>query len=364
MAFQIKDFASIVASQINHARAVTEKVTDFQPGSVVRTIMEAPAVEIEELYMQFFLGLRDAIPVATFDSFGFDRWPPALARGFVSVSTPVPLGEDMVIPAGTPFNTVDGRSYKSSLEVVWPAGTNVVRIPVEAMEVGLNGNVSADVIVSSPFFDSGYTIGNQPISTGRDEETDREREARFADYIRSLSRGTVVACQYAASQARVLDDLGNVSEYVTRIGILNDPGYVKIFVYSTRGVPSIELIDNGQLLLDGWKDEVTGAITPGYRSAGVRVDIMPMIERVIDMAVSVGMFPGFQLTQAVRQQLGDIFATAIRGVLPGEVLQIGTLTEMMLSVQGVRTVVPAVNENIVCGINEALIPSTLHISPL
>lgn len=51
MAFQIKDFASIVASQINHARAVSDKITDFQPGSVARTIMEAPAVEIEELYL-------------------------------------------------------------------------------------------------------------------------------------------------------------------------------------------------------------------------------------------------------------------------------------------------------------------------
>ena len=51
MPFQIKDFASITAGMLNHARSVTSKITDFQPGSVARTIMEAPAVEVEELVL-------------------------------------------------------------------------------------------------------------------------------------------------------------------------------------------------------------------------------------------------------------------------------------------------------------------------
>ena len=54
MSFQIKSFNDIVLSQINHARSVTEKITDFAPGSVARTLMEAPAVEVEELYLQMF----------------------------------------------------------------------------------------------------------------------------------------------------------------------------------------------------------------------------------------------------------------------------------------------------------------------
>ena len=83
--FQIKDFVSISAGSINHARAVTDKVTDWAPGSVARTLIEAPAVEIEELYLQMFLGLRDAIPVATFKSFGFEKLPAARAQGWVTV---------------------------------------------------------------------------------------------------------------------------------------------------------------------------------------------------------------------------------------------------------------------------------------
>lgn len=362
--FQIKDFASIVAAQVNHARAVTDKITDFQPGSVVRTLMEAPAVEIEELYMQFFLGLRDAIPVATFVSFGFDNLPAALARGFVSVSKVVPHTEDLLIPAGTAFSTTDGRTYLSSEDITWPSGTNVVRIPVEASAVGLSGNVAGGIIVSSPFFGADYTVSNSAITTGRDAESDREREARFAEFVRSLSRGTVAACEYAARQSRVLDEDGNLSEYVMRAGVLENPGYVRIFVYSNRGVPSDELVEDGQRRLDGWRDEVTGAVTPGFRPAGVRVDVLPMVERVIDATISVEMFPGQALTEAVEQRLGDVFATAIRGVQPGETLYVGTLVELLLSVTGVRSVVPAVNENITCGVHEALIPGVLNVDPL
>lgn len=364
MPFQIKDFASIVASEVNHARAVTDKITDFQPGSVVRTLMEAPAVEIEELYMQFFLGLRDAIPVATFMSFGFDKLPAARAHGYVSVSKVVPPAQDLLIPAGTGFSTLDGRAYRSSSAVTWQAGTNIVRIPVEATVVGLDGNAAAGIIVSSPFFGSEYTISNPVIETGRDAESDPEREARFAEFIQSLSRGTVVACSYAARQSMVLDADGNIYEYVTRAGILERPGYVKIFLYSSRGVPSAALVANGQRRLDGWRDEATGAVTPGFSAAGVRVEALPMVERVIDATFSVQMFPGQVLTDAVKQQLGDVFATAIRGVQPGETLYIGTLVEMLLGVNGVRTVVPAVNENINCAVSEALIPGALNINPL
>lgn len=364
MPFQTKDFASIVASQINHARSVTDKITDFQPGSVVRTIMEAPAVELEEFYMQVFLGLRDAIPVATFLSFGFDKLPAARGHGFVSISKVIPPAEDIAIPVGTEFTSLDGRVYLSTVAVTWEAGTNVVRVPVAASQAGLVGNIAVGQITSSSMFGDGFAISNSAIETGRDPENDREREARFAEFVRALSRGTFEACKYAAKQSVVLDEDGNIYEYVTRIGVYEPPGYVRIFVYSSRGVPTPELIADGQRRLDGWKDEITGAVTPGFRSAGVRVEELPMTERVVSASISVEMFPGSELTESVELALYDVFATAIRAVQPEQTLYIGTLVELLLGVQGVRTVIPSVNENIACAVNEALIPGVLAVNPL
>lgn len=364
MAFQIKDFTSIVASILNHMRGTQKKVTDFQPGSVARTLIEGPAVEVEELYMQMFIGLREAIPVATFLSFGFDKLPMRRAHGFVSVAADEPLEEDRLIPEGTVFTAIDGRTYTSTAIVTWEQGSSVIRIPVQADSNGLAGNIAGGLITESSLFGDGFTISNPAIESGRDAETDDEREARFADFVASLSRGTVVACTYAAKSATVLDEDGNIYEYVTRVGLVEDPGFVRIYVYSSRGLASAELLTTAQRIIDGWRDETTGQITPGYRAGGVRVDVMRMNERAVPLSIAVQMLPGYELTSSVEQQLGDTYGTMLAGVQPGEVLYLGTVIDELLTVASVKRVVPQTNENIVCGAFETLIPGVFTVSAL
>jgi uncharacterized phage protein gp47/JayE len=365
MAFQIKDFASIAASQINHARGVTTKITDFQPGSVARTLMEAPAVEVEELYLQMFLGLRDAIPVATFKSFGFDKLPMAVARGFASVSASPAPAQDLAVPVGTAFSAVDGRSYVSTDAVTWPAGQAVFRIPVACTVAGAVGNAAEGVITSSALFGDGYTVSNPAITSGRDEESDAEREARFADFVAALSQGTVEACTYKAAQAAVLDADGNLYEYVTRAGLLEQPGYVTIYLYSSRGVPSAGLIADGQLRIDGKRDPDTGAvINTGARAAGIRFSVEAMSERSVPLSVQVEMLDGLVLTADVEQQLGDIYAAALADVQPGTTLYLGTVMDLLLAADGVRRIVPVTSANIVCGVNEVLVAGALTVAAL
>lgn len=354
MSFQIKDFASTTASMINHAKGVTKKVTDYQPGSVVRTVLEAPAVEIEELYLQMFLGLRDAIPVATFRSFSFDLLPAARAVGSVSISAAAPLQAPIAIPAGTVFSALDGRTYTSTVAVTWPTSEAIIRIPVAAAAAGAAGNIAEGVITESPLFGLGFTVSNAAITTGRDLERDSEREARFAEYVASLSRGTVVACTYGAKQGRVLDEDGNIAEYVSRAGVVEQPGYVRIYVYSSHGAPSRALLASSQRIIDGWRDEVTGVATPGYRAGGIRFDVLGMVERAVPLAVKVKMLPGYDLDASVRQQLGDIYAAALALVEPETTLYLGAVIDLLLAATGVQQVVPVTDANIVCGANEVL----------
>ncbi len=362
--FQIKNFVSIVAAQINHARGVTTKISDFQPGSVARTLIEAPAVEMEELYLQMFLGLRDAIPVSVFLSFGFNKIPAARARGFVSVSVSPAPDDDIAIPAGTEFTAADGRTYTSSEDVTWEAGDSIVRVPVEHSVVGTIGNAAEGAITASQLFDSSYTVSNSLIATGRDIETSPEREARFADFVASLSQGTLVACSYKAGQARVLDDDGNIYEYVTRRGVLEQPGYVVIYLYSSRGVPSDELIANGQLRIDGARADDGTVLDAGTRAAGIRIDVLAMEERSVALSIKVSMLDGYELTTGVRQQLGDIFASALAAVQPGATLYLGDLIDDLLAADGVFRIVPVSDSNIVCAVNEVLVAGSLTAADL
>lgn len=364
MAFQIRSFADIVAGEIAHMRGVTDKITDFQPGSVARTLVEAPASEIEELYMQMLLGLRDAIPVATFKSFGFDPLPASMAHGFVSMSlTPAPTVASSV-PLGTTFRTADGRSYVSTAAVAWPAGTSMVRVPVRSTVAGTIGNVPAGAItITTLTGTASYVISNAAITNGRDPETDREREARFAEFIRSLSRGTLAACRYALSTVHILDENGNVDEYVTRIGLLEDYGNVRYWIYSNKGIASAELVSKANNVINGYTAN-DGTVVPGFRAAGVRIDVLAMVERAVPMSIQVGMFPGDELTTAVRQAITDQYATSIRAIAPSETVFLKSIVEDMLAVDGVRTIVPGGTENVACGPGEALVPGTLTITSL
>jgi len=363
--FQIKDFASITAAQVNHARAVTDKITDFAPGSVARTLIEAPAVEIEELYLQMFLGLRDAIPVATFLSFGFAPLAAKRAFGYASVSSATPLGAPITIPAGTAFSTAAGAAYTSTAAVTWAAGSSLVKVPVQADVVGLAGNVAIGIITTCALFplSSGFTVGNSLIANGADAETDAEREARFRDYIRGISGGTVAACLYAAGQSVVLDADGNISQYVTRIGYTEIPGRFTIYIYSNQGLASATLLAAGQFLIDGGRD-ISDVVTAGAGSAGVRTDVLAMAERTVAASIQVGMLEGYTLTAGVQQSLGDIYGAAIRDVAPGATLYLGTLVELLLAAPGVSQIVPVTSSNITCAASEALVPGTLTIAAL
>ena len=83
MSFQIKKFSSIITSMINWVSSNTSKVTDFNPGSVVRTVLEAVAMELEELYYQLLQATQEAIEEAIYRTFNFPRNPSQKAGGTI-----------------------------------------------------------------------------------------------------------------------------------------------------------------------------------------------------------------------------------------------------------------------------------------
>ena len=282
------------------------------------------------------------------------------------MSAAAPLTAAITIPAGTAFSTAAGTTYTSTAAVTWAQGSSLVRVPVQADVAGLVGNASAALITTCALFpiSSGYTVGNALIANGADAETDAEREARFAAYIRGISGGTIAACLYAAGQAVVLDADGNITESVARIGYTEIPGRFTTYIYSNQGVPSAALLTAGQLLIDGSRDDIDGVITPGAGSAGVRNDVLAMAERAVTLSIKVSMLDGYTLTTAVRQSLTDIYDAAIRSIGAGQTMYLGTMVELLLAAPGVAQVVPQTTANITSSASEALVPGALTIAAL
>jgi uncharacterized phage protein gp47/JayE len=283
MAFQIKDFASVTASAINWMRSVTTKVTDFNIGSVVRTMLEAVAAEIEEAYIRFFVGVKEAIPVAVYNSFDFVRLGEQTASGQVRVTIGI-SATDTIIVAGTRFST-PGKAlvYVATQDVTITAGDTVGDVSVAASVVGVIGNLEADAAFTMQPSPSGFVSASNAVAfvNGADEETDDQRKLRFNQYIASLARGTVGALEYGLSTVALYDASGNETERVAMSVVeepyLADPlqpiAWVRCHIHNGTGDTSPDLVARALVVLHGYTDD-EGEKVPGWKAAGVKVDVL------------------------------------------------------------------------------------------
>jgi uncharacterized phage protein gp47/JayE len=296
MAFQVKNFRSILAGMINLVRGATSKLTDFRVGSVTRTMLEAPAGEIESLYLEMFHGIMEAIPVAIYQAFDFQRLAPAAAYGDVTFIADAPLASDVVIPAGTVVKTAEGLSYATTAAATLVAGQTSVSVSAQCETIGAAGNVPAAtlVIMTASIAGIDEVTNISAISNGRDEETDDERKARFQEFVRSLPRGTKSAIAYGASTARLYAIDGTVSEYVNEVAVIEEfmtdqtkpVGFVRVVISSGSGAASSELVDLTQDIVDGYTDP-SGNIITGWKAAGVIATVESAVEVPIDVTAVI-----------------------------------------------------------------------------
>lgn len=364
MGFQLKDFRSITAAMINRARATQTKLTDFNVGSVARTLMEAPAVEIEEFYQRMFAGIMDAIPVAIYRGFDFPMQEKAKARGTVTLTFAQPLSQAFTVPAGSVFNAPAlGVRYLSLAALTAPAGATSAAIAVEAENVGAAYNVPANAIsaVQGLSLPTGAVIGNAPVTSGSDGESEIERASRFAEYIGSISRGTLPSVEYAASTAKVRNVSGEVVEEVSRIGSDEAPGEARVYIYGSGQVASPALVAAAQQVIDGYYDQGAQAYVPGYSPVGVNVLVMPMTEEPRSVALTVTLADGFTLAD-VRGDVITRVAQALDRVESGSTLYAEAINDAALRALGVMSVRHDLTANYVCPRNVVLTPGTITVA--
>lgn len=374
MAFQIKDFRSIVASMINWMKSTTDKITDFNVGSVARTLVEAPAAEMDELYQQVLIGLKEAIPVSVFSTFGFVRKPAAAASGIVRFSTGGPLASaSIIIPAGTVVKAPGtSKTYLTQAQAVLLANTAYVDALVAAQSAGSAGNTEAGTIteIATPVSGINEVTNPAPFTNGRDEETDDELKARFQGYISTLARGTKSAIEYGAKTARVVDANGMTTEYVAHASVVEpyledntQPiSLVECYVHNGAGATSSALVAEAQKMIDGYLDE-TGIAVPGWKAAGVQVVVLPAADKAINVTGEITVDLGVNKAEAIASAT-DAIRSYIQARNVGETVLLAELIAIIQrDVGGVYNVTLSTPAgDIACEPHEKAIPGTVTLT--
>lgn len=163
MAFQVKKFNSIVASMINWISSATDKITDFNPGSVVRTIIEAVAMELEELYYQLLVAVEEAIDEAIYRTFNFPRNPPRKATGEVRFYRLLGNEDYLFIPKGALVST------DTSPPVVFETVEDGRMPMIEGLATG--GSTTTLIDTTKNFVEYGVVVGSKVKNLTRGVET-------------------------------------------------------------------------------------------------------------------------------------------------------------------------------------------------
>jgi uncharacterized phage protein gp47/JayE len=224
LALSLQSFTQMVRNSAAATQGSCAQLLDLTIGSVLRALLEANAsigLWMQWLILQVLASTRLATSTDTaVDSFIADytlqRLPGVAASGEVTLSRFSATGTALVLP-GVQVTTSDlSQSFAVTTDLTnpdWNAalggyllidGEAAITVPVQATAVGIAGNVQVGTLSllgsAVPGID---TVTNAlAFSNGADTESDTQVKLRFANYIASLSKATLLAIAYAISQVQ------------------------------------------------------------------------------------------------------------------------------------------------------------------
>lgn len=366
---------SMIAAFLGASIDTAGRVTDFNAGSVARTLLEAIALRFEALDAATYLALQRALPTILFEVFGegdgvtssvgFPALPALPASGVVRFVRAAGGTGDVVIPVGTRL-TVPGtggvppKVFLVTVEAIIPDGAPLAETLATAQRIGSIGNTPAHTMVLTDAI-PGVASATNPsaILNGAEAETDAARRVRFTAYLRNLARAQFAGLEVGASRAQVLS-AGTVIEQVRFARAVLVPekrGLVDLFLDNGGGTASPALIATAQNLIDGVRLP-SGARRPGYKAAGVVVVCKAVRPQMTPVAARLRIDPGFVF--------GDV-AAAVRAAIDAYLFGLGVFEDLVLAdliatiatVRGVADVVLLTpTANIVAAQGMRLLPGT------
>ena len=320
-------------------------ITNLNPGSVIRTILETFAKAMSDLYQLIHTVTRAGF-IQTADGkwldlkvreLGLLRKQGQKASGYITFYRNEVKDENITIPAGTIVKTVkdsEGVEYrfKTIEEVILPAGETEVFTLMEAIEQGSNYNVGKETIVKmtthiagidgvvNKSVNLGAGVRSWQVTVGTDIETDEDFRTRAIYRWDELGVGGTAD----AYRSWALSVAG-----VKSVQILDDfpfgPGTVGLVIAAENGIPTPELL---QQVHDTVK-------TRKPLTASVHV-LSPNVKSV-DIEISLQRFSSFELDDVetrVRQKLLNMNTK----LLIGEHLILSRMVADIMEVGGVYSV--------------------------
>lgn len=301
MSLNTKDFNTVVSDQVATIQSQNAGLSNFNPGTVLRAVLEAVAgvvMFLQSLIVAMYAYARASTSTgADLDSwmadFGLTRLPAVAATGqavfsryTATLATQVPVGTTIESSDGTLIFTViadtSNVNYVAN-QNAYPlaSGTSSVSVTVQATVAGSAGNATANAINTLTSAITGVDTVTNPsaFTNGTDAETDAAFRTRFQNYLASLGEGTPTAISNAIDSLQ-----SNVTNSITeneQFPGTADNGYFYAVVDDGSGAPPSSLITSAS------------AAVNSARACGVRYGVFGPSVLTADVAMSVTTAAGY-----------------------------------------------------------------------
>lgn len=203
----IKTRKQILSSMIRESRNNNSNLTDFNQGSVIRSIYNAIAAILAQLYYSLYKLYRSArIIYASGTDLEIAVAPRSITRRGTTKAAKVVTftgANGTVIPSGMKLATPDGIEFLTTEGDTVP-GNGTVDVNIEAVVGGDVGNVNAgEITVMVDDIDGLTAVTNAaPTDGGFSAETDEQLRNRAVTQLATLSQGIEASYEAWALEAR------------------------------------------------------------------------------------------------------------------------------------------------------------------
>ena len=352
---KIRRYDEIMAGATANMIAKQDKITDFNEGSIIHTILDTVSRIAERMYVAIRQGYNELLVLIPYSLFGFERKNGFHASGKVIFKRSVALSAQSIVPKGTRVSG-GGYSFTTTEAAIIPVGgTESAAVEVVADKAGrafvaagvintIDSVVPADVVeVTNPY----------ALSGGTDQETDAEYKERFRIYINGLSGTNSYAIKSAALSVNAVRSVSTQNHKPPYKNLYN----MSIYVDDGSGGATEETIEAVRRAIEGDDTEAN----PGHLAPGINIRVLSptAIPVVIEMDASIYSID----TDEAREGIRSVVSSYINGLTIGKPVVLSQIIMKVMALNYVKDVsIFSPQVNVTPAINQIARTGTIKIN--
>lgn len=336
---KIRRYDEIMAGATANMIAKQDKITDFNEGSVIHTILDTVSRIAERAYVAIRQGFNELLAILPYSPFKFEKKTGFYASGTVVFSRSSALSASTVISKGT---VVSGGGLTFTTTEAGTIAADAIEsdaIEVIANESGKSGNVAAGVIsaIDSVVPADVVSVTNKNALTGgTDEETDAQFQERFKYYLNGLSGTNSYAIISAALSVNAVRSVSTQNHKPPLKDIFN----MSIYVDDGSGGATQETLDAVKLAIEGDDTQEN----PGHLAPGVNIRVLTPTAIPVNIAITANIYSTD--TEEAENGIKDVITAYVNGLKIGESVILSEIITKVMALNYVKDVTitsPALN---------------------